>query len=107
MPALPKKFYFDTSQGREWEPFWGGLWQRAREAVERADELVIIGYRVADEDQCAQRLLFGTTNKSVPLTICCGSATTRLEQKFRDEKFKQIRHIADATFAGFLKQYAA
>ncbi|HEV2245822.1 MAG TPA: hypothetical protein VGW37_04135, partial [Terriglobia bacterium] len=42
MPGRNKHFYIDdTSFGREWEPFYDFLWDRAREALRNADEIVI------------------------------------------------------------------
>jgi hypothetical protein len=81
MPALPKEFYFATGDGREWEPFWDCLWHRAQLAIEEAEDLVIIGYSLPAADGRARDLLLRTINKSVRLTICCGGATTSLEQQ--------------------------
>jgi len=102
MPALPKTFYFATIFGHEWKPFWDSLWRRAEDAIARAEELVIIGYSMPAADERARGLLLGTTNKAVRLTICCGNATTSLQQEFRNHGFTSIQHIADPTFAGFL-----
>jgi hypothetical protein len=102
MPALPKEFYFATTYGQEWKPFWDDLWKHARCAIEQTNDLVIIGYSLPVADGRARDLLLGTTNKSVRLTICCGTATPNLEQEFRAHCFTAIQHIADPTFAGFL-----
>jgi hypothetical protein len=103
MPALPKQFYFTTSSGPEWKPFWDDLWRRAQDAIEKAEELFILGYSMPVVDGRARDLLFGATNKAVPLTICCSSRTMSLEQEFRDHGFTAIRHFSDPSFAGFLK----
>ena len=36
LPALPKRFCFETSFGEEWKPFWDGLWRRAQSAVDQS-----------------------------------------------------------------------
>lgn len=102
MPALPKKFYFDTSFGQELKSFWNGLWDQAHDAIKQAEELVIIGYSMPTADERALELLLGTINKAVRLTICCGGATTHLERKFHDHGFSDIQHISEPTFEGFL-----
>jgi hypothetical protein len=33
MPSLNKTFYRQTTLGKEWEPFWDHLWQRAKDAL--------------------------------------------------------------------------
>jgi hypothetical protein len=101
MPALPKQFYFETTFGREWKPFWDDLWERARCAIDKADELVIIGYSMPTIDQQARAMLFDTRNKSVRLSIYCGAATGGLEAEFRDRGFHHIQS-AGTIFEDFL-----
>ena len=101
MPALPKEFHFATTYGLEWKSFWDRLWNRAARAISKADHIVVIGYSLPSVDERARDLLLGTSNKSVRLTICCGNATTRLEQEFRDHHFSGIESVA-TTFDGFL-----
>jgi hypothetical protein len=101
MPALPKAFHFSTTYGLEWKSFWDRLWNRAAEAISKADHIAVIGYSLPSVDERARDLLLGTSNKGVRLTICCGDATTRLEQEFRDHNFSGIESVA-MTFDGFL-----
>jgi hypothetical protein len=101
MPALPKDFHFATRHGQEWKGFWDYLWNRAAGAISNADHIVVIGYSLPSADERARELLLGTSNKSVHLTICCGNATARLEQEFRDHGFSAIESAA-TTFNGFL-----
>jgi hypothetical protein len=62
------------------------------------------GYRlhlpIADER--ARTLLLGNTNKAARLSVCCGGATQRLEQEFREHGFARVERIA-TTFEEFLK----
>jgi hypothetical protein len=102
MPALPKRFYFETTYGLEWMSFWDGLWGRALDAIDGASEIVMIGYSLPAADERAREMLLNAVNKSVPLTICCGSATADIEQAFRDHGFGAIQRPTDPTFAGYL-----
>jgi hypothetical protein len=103
MPALPKTFHFETPFGNEWEGFWDRLWQRAGCAIERADELVIIGYSLPQEDERARDLLLGSANKAVRLTICCGHDTPKLELEFRQHGFNEVRQTGgENKFEDFL-----
>ena len=101
MPALPKRFHFETTYGLEWKGFWDHLWDRAAGAISKADHLVVIGYSLPSIDERASDLILGTSNKSVRLSICCGNATARLEREFRDHDFSAIESVA-TTFDGFL-----
>jgi hypothetical protein len=101
MPALPKTFHFATIYGEEWKDFWDGLWHRAERAIEKADELVVIGYSLPTADKRARAMLLSSANKAVRLSICCGKATASLEQEFREHGFSNIQAGA-STFDDFL-----
>jgi len=77
MPALPKRFYFETTFGLEWKGFWDSLWQRAEHAISNADE-VVIGYSLPVSHERALVMLLNGANKNVRLSVCCGNATARL-----------------------------
>jgi hypothetical protein len=106
LPALPKTFWSETSFGKEWKPFWDHLWCRAESAIEKADELVIIGYSLPAVDQRARHTLLCTTNKAVRLTICCHESSTGIEQEFRGQAFSSIA-TGTSTFEGFLSAETA
>lgn len=101
MPALPKEFYFETVFGLEWKPFWDSLWERAEEAITKADHIVVIGYSLPRADERARSLILHTCNKGVRLTICCGGLTMSLEREFRSHNFSRIESFA-TTFEAFL-----
>ena len=105
MPALPKTFHFATTYGDEWKGFWDHLWNRAGRAIANADEVIVIGYSLPVADERARGMLLGTTNKGTRLAICCGNATARLEQEFRDHGFSGIERVA-TTFDSFLTSHA-
>ena len=107
LPVLPKQFYYDTSFGQEWKPFWDHIWSGAHSAIENAYELIVIGYSLPDVDVRARKLLLETSNKDVLLTVCCGDATASLEAVFRCRGFRNSRRIPDPTFSGFLSSQTA
>jgi hypothetical protein len=69
MPTANKKFYMETSFGREWEEFWDWLWLQASDAVSEADEIHMIGYSLPQYDDRARKLLLETAKK----TLMCPS----------------------------------
>jgi hypothetical protein len=102
LPNLEKRFYYETSFGREWEPFWTRLWHRADEALLRSDEIVIIGYSLPTADVDARKLLLETANKRASLSVCCGTQTASIEEQFRRAGFTNIEGMAVCTFDGWL-----
>lgn len=106
MPALPKCFYSQTSFGHELKEFWDKLWDRAKRAIEEADDLVLIGYSLPTADERARAMLLCVANKSVRLSISCGTATLNLEREFQVHGFTDITATAP-TFEGFLAGEAA
>jgi hypothetical protein len=101
MPAMPKRFHFETSLGIEWKVFWDVLWDRAKDALDGADELVIIGYSMPTIDERSRDMLLDTQNKSVRLSICCGKATARLREELSGRGFNRLQPAA-STFDDFL-----
>jgi hypothetical protein len=104
MPALPKRFYFETHRGKEWKSFWDKLWELARKAVATTDELVIIGYSMPSTDERARELLLEATSKAARLTICCGGGTKQVEEEFRTSGFTNFQTLSEEpTFSDFLQ----
>jgi hypothetical protein len=101
LPALPKRFYFETSFGREWEEFWTALWDRAQQAIEAASEIAVIGYSLPIADKAARNLLLNTNNKSVPLAISCGSSSESIRDEFAKNGFSVVEP-APPTFEEYL-----
>jgi len=101
LPALPKRFYFETTFGTEWDGFWADLWKQASRATEAADELTIIGYSLPVADEAARGLLLNRRNASVKLSICCGETTPSIANEFRVRGFTNIS-TSPATFAEYL-----
>ena len=90
MPALPKQFFFSSTYGEEWRPFWDGLWRQAETVLRTADEMAIIGYSLPTADERARALLLETANPTARLSVCCRDNTTAIEQLFRAHGFTNI-----------------
>jgi hypothetical protein len=108
MPVMRKTFHFETPFGDEWKGFWDHLWHRAGSAIERAEELVVIGYSLPMGDRRARKMFWSSANRTVRITICCGRDTTKLEETFRKHGFRDIRQAGgENKFKDFLARAAA
>ena len=82
LPTSRKQFFFETSLGREWGPFWNRLWRAARKAVRTSDRVVICGYGLYPVDRRGCNLLLeGELNGDVE--VCCGGDTDRIVSELR------------------------
>jgi hypothetical protein len=102
MPILRKRFYEQTSFGRELEPFWQGLWHEAARTLRSSQEIVIIGYSMAAADQKARDLLFGQSNPGARISVFCGPRTNDLCREFQDRGFQQTRTYRQGLFEDYL-----
>lgn len=102
MPTLKKRFFHETTFGKEWEPFWNTLWSQAKDALRRADEIVLVGYSMPAADERARELVFASPNKNIRVTVCCHRATSGIAQEFRDHGFTNIHEPTSPTFEGWL-----
>ena len=92
LPGRNKRFYLSTSvDPRERARFWSDLWKQAAEALEKADEIVIIGYSLPAADRDARKLIFENSNRDALLTICCGSRSNDLGNEFVQARFVRQR----------------
>ncbi len=101
LPALPKRFYFDTSFGRELESFWQQLWDEAGTALSCASEIIVIGYSLPIADVAARKLILAGSNPKATICICCGSSSSMIAKEFRDHGLSTLRTIPE-TFAEYL-----
>ena len=77
MPTAKKKFFNETSLGREWEGFWDCLWLQAGEALSKSREIHLIGYSVPEYDARARQLLANRlSNGDVAVRVCCRNGTS-------------------------------
>jgi hypothetical protein len=102
MPTLKKRFFHETTFGKEWEPFWNALWSQAKDALRQADEIVLIGYSMPAADERARELLFASPDKHVRVTICCHTASSGIAQEFRDHGFTNIHEPTNPMFEGWI-----
>lgn len=83
MPTANKKFYNETSLGREWEGFWDSLWLQAGEALNCSDEVYLIGYSVPEYDSRARTLLAKRIRPSAEVGVCCRSGTDSVVESLK------------------------
>jgi hypothetical protein len=102
MPTLQKKFFEQTSFGREWEDFWQNLWGRAAHALRSSDEIVVIGYSMTAVDQKARELLLHCPSQDTPIAVYCGEATAEICSQFREHGFRYVRTSGERRFEDYL-----
>ncbi len=91
LPGRHKRFHVPTSiNERERENFWNCLWDQARKALERAAEIVLIGYSLPAADTRARQLLLGHLNSGVTVSICSRGDSARIAAEFRDAGFECV-----------------
>ncbi|MGB6875302.1 MAG: hypothetical protein WBD87_04650 [Candidatus Acidiferrales bacterium] len=102
MPTANKKFFNETSLGREWEGFWNSLWSRAGNALEISEEVHLIGYSIPEYDTRARELLATSINKSAAIKVCCHSGTMgvieALKHLGRSRYTPQVQPLSRAGF---------
>lgn len=81
MPTAKKRFFNQTSLGREWEGFWDSLWLQAGKALNASNEIHLIGYSVPEYDTRARELLATQINKSAAVKVCCHTDTASVIER--------------------------
>jgi hypothetical protein len=104
MPTRNKRFYLESSLGREWEMFWDHLWKQAQKALRSSDEVVLIGYSMPPADQRARNLLLENVPRHARLRLFCGSSNNEVRAEFASHGFNQIETFGDSRFEAFLSQ---
>jgi hypothetical protein len=95
LPGRQKEFFFRSSLGNEWKPFFEHLWSQAGTALNHADRVVICGYSMLPVDERACDLILGNPDKRIKVEIVCGSQGERIENDFRNAGYEDI--AADPT----------
>ena len=90
MPTANKKFYNETSFGREWEGFWDSLWLQAGEALNSSNEVYLIGYSVPEYDARARDLLAKRIDTGAAIKVCCHNGTAGVV-----ESLKKLKHFGN------------
>lgn len=101
--GLHKRFYSETSFGRERGAFWQCLWSQAAEALASSEGIVIIGYSMPEADQAARNLLLKRSNRRSRVSVCCGSGSRGIQQMLRDNGFDNV----EIPGRGFFEDYLA
>jgi hypothetical protein len=107
LPALimlthHKRFYTQTSGGREWEQFWDSLWTKASQVLGTANRIVIIGYSMPFADEEARKLLLEKSDKSAKITLLCADRNTAIRDQFKSRGFSEVEMFKNGLFEQFL-----
>jgi hypothetical protein len=90
LPGRTREFFYDTSLGHEYAPFWDHLWEQAARAVRRSDKIVLCGYSLLPVDQRACDLLLRTPRKETLIEVVSGQQPERIAQDFRNAGFSNV-----------------
>jgi hypothetical protein len=102
MPTLNKRFYEQTSAGRELESFWDDLWEQAEHALKSSDEIVIIGYSMGAADEKARNLLLGTPDRRAHVGVFCGASTSSISNEFAARGYLNLHSFGEHLFEDYL-----
>ena len=105
LPYLRKEFYAGSSLGREGISFWNSLWDKGAVALERAQEVVILGYSMPIADCRARNLIFSRANRTVPVTVCSGNDTDSVCNLLHERRFASVRPANVRRFEEFVKEH--
>jgi hypothetical protein len=100
--GLQKRFFSDTSFGREREGFWDSLWSQAAEILAKTQTIVIIGYSFPEADQRARDLILKGANRNSKVTVCCGRASARIVGELRENGFVNAHTLGAGRFEDYL-----
>ncbi|MHB8526265.1 MAG: SIR2 family protein [Candidatus Acidiferrales bacterium] len=104
MPTANKKFFNETSLGREWEAFWDSLWSQAGEALEISEEVHLIGYSIPEYDTRARELLATKINKRAAIRVCCHSGTANVVEALKCLGKTDVQAAPATTFEGWISR---
>jgi hypothetical protein len=106
LPGRKKEFFFRSSLGIEWKPFFDHLWSQASAALKHADKVVICGYNLLPVDERGYDLILRNPNKRSKVEIVCGSQGNRLENDFRNAGYEDIIVDAKGYFEDWVERRA-
>jgi hypothetical protein len=107
MPTLNKRFYEQTSGGRELESFWEDLWEQATHALKSSDEIVIVGYSMGAADEKARNLLLNAPTRHARIGIFCGTSTDSISNEFAARGYLNLYSYGKHLFEDYLGGCAA
>jgi hypothetical protein len=103
MPTAEKRFYNQTSSGREWEAFWDSLWAQAAESLYDSEEIYLIGYSVPEYDTRARELLRQKIRADIPVRVCCHSGTDDVVRSLKSLGIRGAEPARKPTFEGLMR----
>jgi hypothetical protein len=103
LPGRCKRFFVDTSFGREFERFWNDLWSQGATALTKTDRLVICGYSMPKVDERARDLLLKKTPKHSHVTIISGADGERIANDFRTDGLQNVEAFKGGYFQEWLQ----
>ncbi|MBI4442101.1 MAG: hypothetical protein HY649_01855 [Acidobacteria bacterium] len=85
-----KKFYFETSFGKEWVPFWDSIWNQAEDALRKADEILMFGYSLPAADERAVSMILEAPRKNAKITIGCHTDSMEIARRFKANGYNHV-----------------
>jgi hypothetical protein len=104
LPARDKRFYEETTYGREWEQFWDALWNQAKTSLQQCQKLFILGYSLPLSDTRARDLIFENTKRDGQVEICCLAASDRIAREFCNHGFLRVRSLNNLSFEKWVEK---
>jgi hypothetical protein len=98
LPGRCKRFFVETSFGRELEKFWDALWSQGARALEKAETLVVCGYSMPKADIRARDLLLRNTRKEASITVLSGGDSECIVNDFRDAGYYNVEVLKRGYF---------
>jgi hypothetical protein len=102
LPGRRKQLFYDTSLGKEFEPFWDHLWAQATNALRACEKVVICGYSLLPVDERACHLLTQGPKKQTHVEIVSGTQTSRIANDFRNSGFRNVAGFSNGYFNDWL-----
>jgi len=102
MPTSHKRFFEQTSFGREWEPFWESLWHQASQALQSSDEIILVGYSMRAIDLRARELLLEHGNHHARIMVYFGEDSATICETFRARGFSCVESHGGGLFEDFI-----
>jgi len=102
LPTRNKRFFYRTSFGDEYAPFWDSLWSEAAVALRRSTRVVLCGYGLLPVDERACELILKRARPESEFEIICGSQTTRISDVVSSAGFMNVKPFVKGYFADWL-----
>lgn len=106
VPTREKRFYARTTGGTEQREFWDELWRQAGEALENAEDAVVIGYSMPLADGRARDLLLNRPRSGATTTVACAADSASLRNEFVSHGFSRVQAPGDGRFESCLGESA-